>query len=100
MGTLTKLQGRINKQLKDLDSVSDDNPLGRIVATYYENQHLDDLETISRKLETVVIKDVAAVTAGLPVIKILATVAPLTGLHSRWNDRNVSIDNAFRYRGS
>ena len=77
---LTKLQGRINKQLKDLDSVSDDNPLGRIVATYYENQHLDDLETISRKLETVVIKDVAAVTAGLPVIKILATVAPLTGL--------------------
>ena len=77
---LTKLQGRINKQLKDLDSVSDDNPLGRIVAIYYENQHLDDLETISRKLETVVIKDVAAVTAGLPVIKILATVAPLTGL--------------------
>ena len=77
---LTKLQGRINRQLKDLDSVSDDNPLGRIVATYYENQHLDDLETISRKLETVVIKDVAAVTAGLPVIKILATVAPLTGL--------------------
>ena len=77
---LTRLQGRINKQLKDLDSVSDDNPLGRIVATYYENQHLDDLETISRKLETVVIKDVAAVTAGLPVIKILATVAPLTGL--------------------
>ena len=76
----TKLQGRINKQLKDLDSVSDDNPLGRIVATYYENQHLDDLETISRKLETIVIKDVAAVTAGLPVIKILATVAPLTGL--------------------
>ena len=77
---LTKLQGRINNQLKDLDSVSDDNPLGRIVATYYENQYLDDLETISRKLETVVIKDVAAVTAGLPVIKILATVAPLTGL--------------------
>ena len=77
---LTKLQGRINKQLTDLDSVSDDNPLGRIVATYYENQHLDDLETISRKLETVVIRDVAAVTAGLPVIKILATVAPLTGL--------------------
>ena len=77
---LTKLQSRIDKQLKDLDSVSDDNPLGRIIATYYENQHLDDLETISRKLETVVIKDVAAVTAGLPIIKILATVAPLTGL--------------------
>ncbi len=77
---LTKLQSRIDKQLKDLDSASDDNPLGRIIATYYENQHLDDLETISRKLETVVIKDVAAVTAGLPIIKILATVAPLTGL--------------------
>ena len=77
---LAKLQSRMDSQLEDLDSVSDDNPLGRIIATYYENEHLEDLETISRKLETVVIKDVAAVTAGLPVIKILATVAPLTGL--------------------
>jgi biopolymer transport protein ExbB len=77
---LSKLQSRINNQLKDLDHVSDDNPLGRIIATYYENEHLGDLETISRKLEAVVIKDVSAVTAGLPIIKILATVAPLTGL--------------------
>ena len=37
---LGKLQSRINSQLEDLDRVSDDNPLGRIIATYYENEHL------------------------------------------------------------
>ncbi len=71
---------RINRQLKNLDQISDDNPLGRIMGTYYENEHLDDLEVISRKLETIVITDVAAVKRGLPLIKVFAAVAPLMGL--------------------
>jgi biopolymer transport protein ExbB len=77
---LTRIQRSIDRQLADLDSVRTDNPLGRILNAYDENQHLDDLETISRKLEVVVIEDVGEISKGLPVIKILATVAPLTGL--------------------
>ena len=77
---LTRIQRSIDRQLGDLSSVRLDNPLGRILNAYDENQHLDDLETISRKLEVVVIEDVGEISKGLPVIKILATVAPLTGL--------------------
>ena len=77
---LTRIQRSIDRQLSDLDSTRLDNPLGRILNAYDENQHLDDLETISRKLEVVVIEDVGEISKGLPVIKILATVAPLTGL--------------------
>jgi len=77
---LSTINSRIKRQLKDLDHVNDDNPLGRIMTTYYENEHLDDLDVISRKLEQVVINDVAEVRKGLPTIKVLAAVAPLMGL--------------------
>jgi len=77
---LTALSTRMSRQLKNLDQVSEDNPLGRIMASFYENEHLDDLDVISRKLETIVIADVAEVKKGLPVIKVLAAVAPLMGL--------------------
>jgi len=77
---LSSINARIKRQLKDLNHVNDDNPLGRIMTTYYENEHLDDLDVISRKLEQVVINDVAEVRKGLPTIKVLAAVAPLMGL--------------------
>ena len=34
LDAIVKLQSRMDSQLEDLDSVSDDNPLGRIIATY------------------------------------------------------------------
>ncbi|MEM6707584.1 MAG: MotA/TolQ/ExbB proton channel family protein [Pseudomonadota bacterium] len=77
---LSLINSKIKRQMKDLDRVTDDNPLGRIMATYYENEHLEDLDVISRKLEQVVITDVAEVRKGLPTIKVLAAVAPLMGL--------------------
>ena len=77
---LSAISRRIKRQLGNLDSVSDDNPLGRIMLTYYENEHLNDLDVISRKMEQVVISNVADVKKGLPTIKVLAAVAPLMGL--------------------
>ena len=77
---LARIEGRIKRQLGDMGSVLDDNPVGRVLGAYYENMHLQDLETISRKMEAVIVKDVSAITRGLPIIKVLATVAPLTGL--------------------
>ena len=66
--------------MSDLDKISEDNPLGRIMAVYYENEHLNDLEVIARKLEEVVISAVAEVKQGLSTIKVLAAIAPLMGL--------------------
>lgn len=77
---LNRVAARMREQLKNLDTFSDDNPLGRIMRVYYENKHLDDQELIARKLEQVVMKDVADVRRGLPTIKVLAAVAPLMGL--------------------
>ena len=76
---LFRIKTRMNKQLKDLDTVDMNNPVGRILNVYYENKHLD-LETISRKLQEIVIKDMAEIKKGLAVVKVLAAVAPLMGL--------------------
>lgn len=77
---LTNISAKISKQTKNLDQVSDENPLGRLMLVYYENQHLEDLDVISRKLEQVVITEVSEVKKGLPTIKVLAAIAPLMGL--------------------
>lgn len=77
---LANISSRIKKQMQNLDRISDENPLGRIMGVYYENEHLNDLEVISRKLEQVVITEVAEVKRGLPTIKVLAAIAPLMGL--------------------
>ena len=71
---------RMRRQLADPDHVRDDNPLGHVMQAYHENEQLDDQEVVARKLEHVVIRDVAAVKRGLPTIKVLAAVAPLMGL--------------------
>ena len=77
---LAVINRRIKRQLEDLDQVNDDNPVGRILSTYHQHAHLNDLELISRHLESVVIADVAEVRKGLPTIRVLAAVAPLMGL--------------------
>lgn len=76
---LARIQGRMKKQLEDLEHPTDNNPLGRILNVYYENKHLD-LETIKRKLEEVIFKDISEIKKGLPIVKVLAAVAPLMGL--------------------
>ena len=76
---ISSITSRMKKQLKNLDEVDENNPLGRVMAAYFENKHLD-IETIERKLQEVVIKDMAEVRRGLPVVKVLAAVAPLMGL--------------------
>ena len=77
---LSVVARRMRRQLADPDHVREDNPLGRIMQTYHDNEQLEDQEVIARKLEHVVIRDVATVKRGLPTIKVLAAVAPLMGL--------------------
>mgnify|MGYP003669493506 CR=1 FL=1 len=76
---LARIETRMKKQLKNLDHPDMNNPLGRVINVYYENKHLD-LETIKHKLSEVIFKDVTEIKKGLPIIKVLAAVAPLMGL--------------------
>lgn len=76
---LMRIKSRINAQMKNLDVVNTNNPVGRIMTVYYENKDLD-LETTMRKLQEVIIRDMAEIKRGLPIVKVLAAVAPLMGL--------------------
>lgn len=76
---LMRIKSRINAQMKDLDKVNTNNPVGRIMTVYFENKNLD-LETTARKLQEVIIRDMAEIKKGLPIVKVLAAVAPLMGL--------------------
>lgn len=57
----------------------DDNPLGRVlkVGEQFAN---DDVETLEVKLGEAIIKERPAIQKGIPLIKIIAMVAPLMGL--------------------
>ncbi|MEM1112516.1 MAG: MotA/TolQ/ExbB proton channel family protein [Pseudomonadota bacterium] len=76
---LARVQRRMKLQMKDLEHPDVNNPLGRILNMYYENKHFD-LETIKRKLDETIFRDVSDIKRGLPIIKVLAAVAPLMGL--------------------
>ena len=70
---------RIRKQLADLTHPSDDNALGRILKAYHEDRALD-IEALELKMGESVLREVPAINRHLPLLKIIAAVAPLMGL--------------------
>ena len=59
--------------------IHEDNPLGRILKSF-EKHKTKDITTIESKLDSALIKEIPAIQAGLPMIKLIAAVAPLLGL--------------------
>lgn len=70
---------RIRRQLADLDNPKDDNSLGRILQSYHEDQSLD-IEALELKMGEAVLREVPRINRHLPLLKIIAAVAPLMGL--------------------
>lgn len=77
--TLTAVGGAIRRQLKNPQSPSDKNPLGRILKVYHENPNTD-AENLELKLDEAILRETPKVEAGVNIIKILAAIAPLMGL--------------------
>ena len=75
---LGAVMAKVNRQRKS-DSARDDNPLGRVLLTGEAHAN-DDVETLEVKLGEAIIKERPAIQRGLPLIKIIAMVAPLMGL--------------------
>ncbi len=75
---LFTMSARVNTQLRS-DKASADNPLGRALIVGQENAAVD-LETLELKLEEAVLRERPAIERGLPMMKIIAAVAPLLGL--------------------
>ncbi|RDV29245.1 MotA/TolQ/ExbB proton channel family protein [Alteromonas aestuariivivens] len=76
---LKRLGSGMKKQMADLDQFNNDNPLGRALGVYYESRHLE-VDVLSKKLDEVILKDINEFKKGLPVLKVLAAIAPLMGL--------------------
>lgn len=70
---------KVRAQLKNPDQPKKSNPLGRVLLTWKENR-CADLETLERKIDEAVVKEVPRLQRGLSIIKILAVIAPLLGL--------------------
>jgi len=70
-----------NKMMKQMKSSEIDigNPLGRILAAFEKNKN-KNIETIESKMDTAILKELPEIQSGLPMIKLVAAVAPLLGL--------------------
>lgn len=77
--TLTITGKKMHQQLNDLDNTSDDNPLGRVVASA-EQSPAQDVDTLELLLDEAITREVPKLEKGLSMIKLLAAVAPLLGL--------------------
>ncbi|MEA3370177.1 MAG: DUF3450 family protein [Campylobacterota bacterium] len=75
---LFSLDTKVKKQLESHNEFGN-NPLGRILKSFEKHKH-KDISTIENKLESVVLKEIPKIQTGLPMIKLIAAVAPLLGL--------------------
>jgi biopolymer transport protein ExbB len=69
----------IRRQLLHLDDIRDDNAVGRIIQAAREEGNLD-VETLELRLGEAVLAEVPRINRHLPLLKIIAAVAPLMGL--------------------
>ena len=78
-GVLLLESQRIRRQLADLGNPTENNALGRILLAYKALTTLD-VETLELKMGESVLREVPRITRHLPLLKIIAAVAPLLGL--------------------
>ena len=75
---LSQISAKVRRQ-RNSDTASDDNPLGRVLLAGAAHAN-DDIETLEVKLGEAIIKERPEIQRGLPLLKIIAMVAPLLGL--------------------
>lgn len=76
---LSKIDRRIKKQARDLDTPTSDNPLGRIAMVYRE---ISQKPKAQREVlwDEAILKEIPHLERFNPLIKLLAAVSPLLGL--------------------
>ena len=73
------MTSRIKTQEKNLDKPNENNPLGRLLKVFYDNQSAD-AETLELKLDEAILRETPQVDRGVNLIKMFAAIAPLMGL--------------------
>jgi len=75
---LLGVSGAVNRQAKNLDNPGN-NPLGRVLKVYHDNPNAD-VEALELKLSEAIIKETPKINKWIPILKIIAVIAPLMGL--------------------
>lgn len=76
---LSAVGAKISRQKRNIDSPSEDNPLGRVLSVYSKDPNVDT-ETLELRLDEAVLREIPPLEKGLSALKILAAVGPLLGL--------------------
>jgi biopolymer transport protein ExbB len=79
MITLSIVNAKVKRQLKNPDRPNKNNPLGRVLMVYESDKNMD-IETLELKLGEAILLETPALERFLTLLKIIATVAPLGGL--------------------
>ncbi|WP_150305986.1 MotA/TolQ/ExbB proton channel family protein [Pseudomonas saliphila] len=77
---LQRTSARVDRQIDNLDRLSDDNPLGRVLGVIGNQPKLEELDTLELKLDEAILKETPKLDRWQGLIKLLAAVAPLLGL--------------------
>mgnify|MGYP006163330685 FL=1 len=79
MISLTIVNSKVKRQLKNPDRPSKNNPLGRVLMVYETDKNMN-IETLELKLGEAILMETPPLERFLTLLKIIATVAPLGGL--------------------
>ena len=77
--TLTLVGLKVQAQKRRPDEPSEDNPLGRLLNVYQENQSID-VDTLDLKLSEAILNETPKLTRNITLIQVISVVAPLLGL--------------------
>ena len=75
---LAAVGAKVSKQTKNLGNPTADNPLGRVLGVAGDGSL--DIETMELKLGESILRETPKLNSMLPLLKIIAVVAPLLGL--------------------
>ena len=76
---LSATGAKVHKQAKNISQPTDSNPLGRVL-TIGQEVTSGDIETMELKLSEAILRETPKLNSMLPLLKIIAVVAPLLGL--------------------
>ncbi|WP_252108528.1 MULTISPECIES: MotA/TolQ/ExbB proton channel family protein [unclassified Halomonas] len=74
------VSARVSRQRRSLDTLKDDNPLGRVLYRFKNMDKHQTPEALEARLDEAVLAELPRIERGQPMVKLLAAIAPLLGL--------------------
>ncbi|RKR06335.1 outer membrane transport energization protein ExbB [Kushneria sinocarnis] len=80
LGYLLVTGSRLRRQVRNLDHLQEDNPLGRVLTRFRSIRRYHDPEVLEARLDEMLLAEQPRLERGQALIKVMAAIAPLMGL--------------------